>query len=201
MNFEMKNIVLSGTPGCGKTSVAKELSKLLNAQLISLNELAISEKFTFEYDSKRKTYIVDFDIFLPYVLEKIKEFQIDNPPYLIIESHFSDIIPDDLIDFAFILRCDPDELTKRLDKKDYDNEKINENIQAEILGDCINHFLQKELKNPLFEIDTSNLSIKRVVRIIADIVLEIRDGKNYYIGKVDWLEKLFQENRLEEFFD
>ena len=197
----MKNIIISGTPGCGKTSVAKELSELLNAQLISLNELAISDKFRFEYDSKRKTYIVDFDILLPYLLEKIKEFQIDNPPYLIIESHFSDIIPDDLIDFVFILRCDPDELTKRLDIKDYGIEKINENVQAEILGDCINHFIQKKLKNPLFEIDTSNLSINSVVRIIADIVLEIKDGKEYYIGKIDWLEKLFQENRLKEFFD
>jgi adenylate kinase len=197
----MKNIVISGTPGCGKTSVAKELSELLNAQLISLNELAISDKFAFEYDSKRKTYIVDFDIFLPYILEKVKEFQKDNLPYLIIESHFSDIIPDDLIDYAFILRCDPDELVKRLDKKNYDVEKINENVQAEILGDCINHFMQKKLKKPLLEIDTSKLSIKRVVRIIADIVLEIRDGKNFYSGKVDWLEKLFQENRLKEFFD
>ncbi|GAG77928.1 unnamed protein product, partial [marine sediment metagenome] len=36
----MKNIIISGTPGCGKTSVAKELSNLISGRIISLNELA-----------------------------------------------------------------------------------------------------------------------------------------------------------------
>ena len=63
----MKNIIISGTPGCGKTSVAKEISNLANAKIISLNELAISGQFSNEYDEERKTYIVDFEIFLPFV--------------------------------------------------------------------------------------------------------------------------------------
>jgi adenylate kinase len=197
----MKNIIISGTPGCGKTSVSKELSKLIDAQILSLNELAVSDQFSFEYDEERKTHVVDFEVFLPSVLESIKEIQEMDPPFLIVESHFSDIIPDNLIHFAFILRCDPDELANRLDKKRYDMKKINENAQAEILGNCINHFVQKKLKKPLYEIDTSNININAVAKIIADIVLELDDGKLYHFGKIDWLEKLFQENRLEEFFD
>jgi len=197
----MKNIIISGTPGCGKTSVAKEISNLINGKIISLNELAISNQFSFEYDEERKTFIVDFEIFLPFVLEKIEEIKQDNPPFLIIESHFSDIIPEELIDFAFILRCDPDELFKRLESKNYNSKKIIENIQAEILGNCVNHFLQKQTKLPLFEIDTTNLSINSVAKIIIGIIVENKNGKNYYIGKIDWLEKLFQENRLEKFFD
>ncbi len=197
----MKNIIISGTPGCGKTSVAKEISNLVEAKIISLNELAISEEFSFEYDEERKTYIVDFKVFLPSVLKKIRAIEQNNPPFLIIESHFSDIIPENFIDFAFILRCDPDELFKRLEKKNYNSKKILENIQAEILGNCINYFIQKHIKIPLYEIDTTNLSIKSVAKIIIDIAVENQDGNNYYIGKIDWLEKLFQENRLEEFFD
>ena len=115
----MKNIIISGTPGCGKTSVAKELTNFLQAKIIFLNELAISDRFSFEYDKKRKTYIIDFEIFLPYVLKKIDDIKQTNPPFLIIESHFSDIIPEKLIDYAFILRCDPDELYKRLKQKNY----------------------------------------------------------------------------------
>lgn len=197
----MKNIIISGTPGCGKTSVAKELSNLVNTKIISLNELAMSSQFSFEYDAERKTYIVDFEIFLPFVLEKIEEIKQDNPPFLIIESHFSDIIPVDLIDFVFILRCDPDELFKRLKIKNYDSKKITENIQAEILGDCVNHFVQKQIKVPLYEIDTTNFSIESVAKIIVDIIVGNIIGNNFYIGRIDWLEKLFQEDRLEEFFD
>ena len=125
----MKNIIISGTPGCGKTSVAEEISNIIDAKVISLNELAISDKFSFEYDEDRKTYIVDFEIFLPYVLEKIEEIKQEDTTYLIIESHFSDIIPEKFIDYAFILRCDPDELFKRLESKDYDLRKITENIR------------------------------------------------------------------------
>ncbi|MFW9901816.1 MAG: adenylate kinase family protein [Candidatus Thorarchaeota archaeon] len=197
----MKNIIISGTPGCGKTTVAKEISNLIDAKIISLNELAISDKFSFEYDKDRKTYIVDFEIFLPYVLEKIEEIKQEDTTYLIIESHFSDIIPEKFIDYAFILRCDPDELFKRLESKDYDIKKITENIQAEILGNCVNYFIQKQIKAPIFEIDTTNTDIKAVANIIVDILIENENGENYKIGKVDWLQKLFEEDRLKDFFD
>ena len=40
-----------------------------------------------------------------------------------------------------------------------------------------------------------------ITRIILDIVAEKIDGMNYKPGKVDWLEKLFQENRLHQYFD
>jgi len=197
----MKIIIISGTPGCGKTSVANELSKLVKAKIISLNELAISHDFSFEYDNERKTYIVDFKIFLPYIMKKIRKIKKENPQSLIIESHFSDIIPNKYIDHIFILRCDPDELVNRLKGKNYDLKKITENVQTEILGNCVNYFIQKKTKKPLFEIDTTNLSIESVANTIKDILDGKKDGKKYYIGKIDWLEKLYQEDRLKEFFD
>ncbi len=197
----MKIIIISGTPGCGKTSVANELLKLIDAKIITLNELAVSDDFSFEYDNERKTYIVDFKVFLPYILKKIKKIKKNEPPFLIIESHFSDIIPKKYIDFAFILRCDPDELSKRLKKKNYDVKKITENVQSEIMGNCVNFLIEKMLKKPIYEIDTTNLDIKSVAKTINDIIFAKIDVERYYLGKVDWLEKLFQEDRLAEFFD
>ena len=197
----MLNIIISGTPGCGKTSVAKDLSNLIGGRIISLNELATSDDFSFDYDEERKTTIVDFKVFLPYVLRKIKKIKKINPSFLIIESHFSDIIPNKFIDYVFILRCHPDDLSNRLKEKNYNSKKITENIQAEILGNCVNYFLKKKIKKPLFEIDTTNLSIISVVKIIKDIITEKGEVNNYHIGKIDWLEKLDQEDRLKEFFD
>ncbi|MFX1365143.1 MAG: adenylate kinase family protein [Promethearchaeota archaeon] len=197
----MKNIIISGTPGCGKTLVARKISELIDAKILSLNELAISDNFSFEYDKERKTHIVDFEIFLPYVINRIEEIKKESPPYLIIESHFSDIIPEKFIDYAFILRCDPDELFRRLEKKKYNTKKITENIQAEILGNCVNYFIQKQINVPIFEIDTTNINIEEIVKIILEIVVEHKKGENYHIGKIDWLEKLFEEDRLKEFFN
>lgn len=197
----MKNIIISGTPGCGKTSVAKLLSSYIESKIISLNELASSSEFSFEYDDQRETYIVDFKIFLPSIIEKIKKVKLEDPKFLIIESHFSDIIPNKYIDYIFILRCDPDELVKRLKKKNYNIKKITENVQAEILGNCVNYFIKKKTKKPLFEVDTSKLNIEDTANTIKNIIIDKKNEDNYYVGKINWLEKLFKEDRLKEFFD
>ncbi len=197
----MKIIIISGTPGCGKTSVAHELSKLIDTRIISLSELAVTDDFSFEYDKERKTYIVDFKIFLPYILKKIKIIKMNPSQFLIIESHFSDIIPNKYIDYIFILRCDPDELAKRLQKKNFDLDKITENVQSEILGNCVNYLVQKKIKKPIYEIDTTNLNIESVTKTINDIIFAKVDVEKYYLGKIDWLKKLFQEDRLVGYFD
>jgi adenylate kinase len=194
-------IIISGTPGCGKTSVANKLIKLIDGKIISLNKLVTTSDLSFEFDEERKTYIVDFHTFLPLVLQKINEIKLEKPQFLIIESHFSDIIPDKFIDYIFILRCDPDELKKRLKKRNYDLNKIKENVQAEILGNCANYFLKKHLKKPLLEIDTTDLTIDLVANTMKNIIFKEIDESLFKIGGVDWLEKLFQENRLNEFFD
>lgn len=79
-------------------------------------------------------------------------------------------------------------------------EKANENIQAEILGNCANYLIKKELKIPLLEIDTTLLDVEAVSRIILDIIQDNINIDKYRIGKIDWLEKLFQENQLDDFF-
>jgi adenylate kinase len=201
----MKNIIISGTPGCGKTAVSKVISNSINAQIISLNEVASSDNFSFEFDQERETYIVDFKILMPFILKEIKNIKELNPPYLIIEGHFADIIPNDLIDIAIILRCSPDELYERLKDRNYKNNKITENVQAEILGNCVNYFLKKKINYPLFEIDTSNKSVESVVETIIDIIKSNKNSSNYtqkyHVGHIDWLEKLFQENRLNDYFE
>lgn len=197
----MKTIVISGTPGCGKTSVAKTLKKNLNAEVIYLNKLALSKNLSLKYDKYRETYIVDINEFLPILENQIEKIQRFESEFLIIEGHFSDVVPERLINYIFILRCDPDELYKRLKKKKYKLKKIRENIQAEILGNCINHFIQKGIKIPLFEIDTTHKNIETIAEIIMDIVVGGKNTKNYKVGKIDWLENLFKEDRLNDFFD
>ena len=194
----MKIIIISGTPGTGKTSVSRKISEMVDANIISLNELAISENFTLEYDKERDTYIVDFEKLIPYVANYIDVLK--KQKYLIIEGHFSDIIPNKYIDYSFVLRCDPEYLYNRLKERDYNKKKIIENIQAEILGNCANYLIQKQLKSPIYEIDTTHLTIDSVAIIIMDIIVNNKNGEKFVIGKIDWLEKLASENRLSKFF-
>jgi len=52
-------IVISGTPGVGKSTVAKALSEKLNFKLLHLSSFLIEKKAYSEYDKNRKTYILD----------------------------------------------------------------------------------------------------------------------------------------------
>ncbi|TFG24918.1 MAG: AAA family ATPase [Promethearchaeota archaeon] len=197
----MKIIIISGTPGCGKTSVSKKISEKINAKIISLNELTVSENLTVKYDKKRETHIVDFNKLIPYVENLIELYNKENIDFLLIEGHFSDAIPEKYIDYAIILRCNPDELYKRLEIRGYNIEKIRENIQAEILGNCTNFLIQKQIKSPMYEIETTNLTIDSIAKIIIDLIVNNINVEKYILGKIDWLEILSQNDRIDEFFD
>lgn len=196
----MKLVIISGTPGTGKTTVSNKISEMIDVNIITLNELAISEGLIHEFDKKRDTNVVDIDKLVSYVLNIIENFKKKGIKLVIIESHFSDIVPNDIINHAFVLRCEPSALRDRLEKRGYSMEKANENIQAEILGNCANYLIKKELKIPLLEIDTTLLDVEAVSRIILDIIQDNINIDKYRIGTIDWLEKLFQENQLDDFF-
>ena len=197
----MKILIVSGTPGTGKTTVSQNLLNNLNAKVISLNELAISEKLIINYDIERETSVINEKKLVRYVIKLIEHYNKLDLEFLIIESHFSDIVPGQYIDYVIILRCDPDELSIRLKKRGYKNEKIRENVQSEILGNSANYFLNKQLNKPILEIDTTNNSVDVITKTITKILTGKVDVNEYIIGKIDWLEKLSQEDRLEQFFD
>jgi len=193
--------LISGTPGTGKTSVSKEITKIINAKVISLNSLAQSEGFVSEYDEERETWIINEEKLRKKTLALIKQAKTENLEVLIIESHFADIIPENLIDLILILRCDPSILSQRLRERGYKDKKIKENIQSEILGNCVNYFIENNVKKPIYEMDTSKLSIYQLRDEIIKIVNDREYGKIYKLGQIDWLEQLFKSNQLMEYFD
>jgi len=197
----MKILIVSGTPGTGKTTVSKNLLNYFKAKVISLNELAISEKLIINYDIERETSVINETKLVRYVIKLIERYNKLDLEFLIIESHFSDIVPRQFIDHVIILRCDPDELCIRLKERGYKKEKIRENVQSEILGTSANYFLNKKLNKPIMEIDTTNKSIDVITKIIIEILTGKSDVTEYIIGKIDWLEKISQEDRLQVFFD
>ena len=197
----MKFLIVSGTPGTGKTTVSQNLLNNFKSKVISLNELAISEKLIIKYDIDRETSVINEKKLVRYVIKLIERYNKLDLEYLIIESHFSDIVPSQYINYVIILRCDPDELCVRLKERGYKKEKIRENVQSEILGNSANYFLNKQLNKPILEIDTTNNSIDVITKTITKILTGMVDVNEYIIGKIDWLEKLSQEDRLEQFFD
>ena len=51
----MKAIVVSGTPGTGKTILSKKLARKLNYRYIDANKMIYVHRLSEGYDKKRKT--------------------------------------------------------------------------------------------------------------------------------------------------
>lgn len=148
-------IAITGTPCTGKTAVAKILADSLRWKLIELNSLAQEQGLFCGYDKGRKARIVD--------VEKVKRAVLEIPrkENLVIESHYSHDIPNDL---TIVLRCEIRELKKRMQDKGFSKEKIQENLQAEIFGICLEEAL--ELKRRVVEVDTTGKTPENIAEFI-----------------------------------
>ncbi len=150
-------IALTGTPGVGKTSVARIL-KRKGFVVVPLNRLIAKKKLYSGYDKERKCYIAD----MRKIKRFVKEIEEQNPEKIIvIDSHLSHLVP---VDFSIVLRCKLDELEKRMKKKRWNRKKIQENLEAEMLD-----IISLEAKNKV-EIDTTKLTPEQVANKIVRLL-------------------------------
>ena len=152
-------IAISGTPGTGKTTLAKKLAKSLNYKYLDVNKLIKSNKLAESYDKKRKCIIIDIK-----KLNKILIKEIKKNPNLIIDSHLSHYLPKKYLDLCIITKCSLKILEKRLKKKKYSKQKTRENLDCEIFDICLNE--AKELKHRILIIDTTKRpNLNKIIKI------------------------------------
>ncbi len=158
-------IALTGTPGTGKSSVARILRKK-GYRVIALNRVIAKRKLVSGFDRRRKTWIVDLKGVEEY-LQNLRK----GKGIVILDSHISHLLS---VDFAIVLRCFPEELEKRLKKKRWSREKIRENVEAEMI-DLIAVEAEERLgRKKVFEIDTTGKTPEEVAKEVEKIVKVIR---------------------------
>lgn len=145
----MKAIIVSGTPGTGKTTVAKKLAKKIKGQYVDVNKVIKKYKLAEGYDTKRKSRIVDVSKLKKVLIRMIME----SKKTLVIDSHLSHYIQKEYANMCIICKCDIKELRKRLRRRGYGKKKIEENIEAEIMEVCLNE--AKEEGHKIKIVDTS----------------------------------------------
>ncbi len=135
----MKAIVVSGTPGTGKTYFAKKKAKEINGVYVDVNKIVKEYNLSEGYDRKRKSKIVDVRKLNKVLIKMIRE----NKKTLVIDSHLSHYIPKEYVKLCVICKCGIKELRKRLKKRGYGKGKVEENVQAEIMDVCLNEAREK----------------------------------------------------------
>lgn len=162
---------ITGTPGTGKTSVARELERR-GHRVVRINDTITG--YVLEEDRERDTFVID-------VARWAGEFP---PVDGIVEGHLAHFLPCDRI---VVLRCRPDVLRERLLPRGYLPGKIAENTEAEALDVVLIETLEERPEDTILELDTTEQTAPEC----ADRIEQFMLGKlpSSY-GHIDWTDYL-----------
>jgi len=124
-------IVITGTPGTGKTTHAQLLAEHspVPLQHINISELVKERGLHEGFDEEWQSYVVDED----KVVDELEPL-VEAGEGLILDWHTCDAFPERWIDLVVVLQCNHTQLWDRLEVRGYPLKKIQENNEAEIMN-------------------------------------------------------------------
>jgi adenylate kinase len=191
----MKRVILvTGTPCVGKTTVAQQLTAKLDALYIDLTEFAEKHRLTLGEDKERKTIIIDEEKMRTKISETIDKTEKNN---IIIDGHYAyAVVPKRYATRIFVLRRNPIELRRFMEKCGFSDAKLWENLASEILDVCLVEALREQNKEKVCELDVTGKTVENVTR---EIIAILDDRKKCLVGCVDWLGMLEKKSIIDEY--
>ncbi|KAI9700418.1 MAG: factor activating pos9 [Candelina mexicana] len=119
-------LIVTGTPGVGKTSHCELLAQATGFKLLSINQIVKDRGCQDEWDDELQSWIVNDD----------KANTIEDEAErggCIIDWHVCDLFPRSWIDLVVVLRTNSTLLYDRLVARRYSEKKLQENLDSEIM--------------------------------------------------------------------
>ena len=164
----MSPLALTGTPGTGKTTLAR---------LLDRPRLELSNYYEASSDGRDESGEWQIDLRMAAAVAH------DASPEAVIEGHLSHRLG--LCETVVVLRCHPDELRERLGARGYAEAKLRENLEAEALGIITAEALETGTK--VHELDTTGQLPAASVAALAAI---LAGAKDYQPGRIDFSEAI-----------
>ncbi|KAI3400186.1 hypothetical protein diail_4071 [Diaporthe ilicicola] len=127
MARSLPNIIVTGTPGTGKTTHCEVLAEKTGLKHMSVNQIVKERECHEGWDDEYQSWIVDEDKLLDVIEEQCKAGG------CIIDWHACDLFPKSWIDLVVVLRVDSAVHFDRLKARNYPEAKLQENIDSEIM--------------------------------------------------------------------
>ena len=173
---------ITGSPGTGKKTIAPPAASRLGLPSRSLNELALS----FGLASKRTPEAeVDAD-----ELGRLVSLNVKGPcllyghllPYSFRRGSLSRVV---------VLRCDPMVLGARLARRGYDNAKVVENVEAELIGVVAADSVKAFGPARVAEVDTTRVPVRTAA---AEAARRLASGRGSQ--RIDWVSRYGSADKL-----
>ncbi|KAI0167059.1 P-loop containing nucleoside triphosphate hydrolase protein [Hypoxylon sp. FL1284] len=122
------NIIITGTPGVGKTTHAETLAERTGLRHVSVNQVVKDKECHEGWDDEFMSWIVDED----KLLDALEEDNVKSGG-CIVDWHGCELFPESWIDLVVVLRVDSNTLYDRLSSRKYPEAKLQENLDSEIM--------------------------------------------------------------------
>ncbi|KAI0490740.1 AAA domain-containing protein [Xylaria cf. heliscus] len=121
------NIVVTGTPGVGKTTHCEVLAERTGLRHVSVNQIVKDKDCHEGWDDEYQSWIVDEDKLLDALEDEVATGG------CIIDWHACDLFPERWVDLVVVLRVGTSTLYDRLKARKYPEKKLQENLDSEIM--------------------------------------------------------------------
>ncbi|MFH1174766.1 MAG: AAA family ATPase [archaeon] len=121
------NVIITGTPGTGKTVLAKQLAKQLHLHYVSITAFVKQHKIYMKTDALD----VDPAQLIPPLLKEMHKHN-----GCIVDGHLSHYLPRKEVSVCFVTKCPLPVLRERLAKRKYAEQKMRQNLDSEIFNVC-----------------------------------------------------------------
>ena len=126
------NILVTGTPGVGKTATASLIAEAVGLKHINVGELIKQHKCYDGHDDELDTNILDEDKLLDLMENMLQECADENMG-IVADYHSCELFPERWFDLILVLRAKTDVLYDRLTERGYNDKKRSENMECEIM--------------------------------------------------------------------
>lgn len=171
----LPNILITGTPGTGKSTLSSEISDLSSLEWINISEIAKANNWFEEYDANLACHVLDDDKVIEELEEKMQEGG------KIVDYHGCDLFPEEWFDIVFVLTTDNTLLYDRLKRRGYNGKKLENNIQCEIFQTLLDEARNAYKENIVYQLisntpDDMNSNIDRICQWIETYKIQHNDG-------------------------
>jgi adenylate kinase len=162
-------IYITGVPGTGKTTIAKHLSQKLALKYLEINDLVKQNGLYYGYDINRDTLIVDDELLIKNLKQKIAENNRTCIAGGIIFENFS-------FDLIIVLHSSIPVLKRRLEARRYDDNKIESNLESEIMNVLYYELIEFNSSDIIHEVINDNRTVEETCDEILSIIEQHRSS-------------------------
>ena len=140
------NILVTGTPGVGKSTLCKALSDATGLRWLEISQIAKDNNCIENYDEVYQCSVLDED----KLMDGLEETMSSGGN--IVDFHSCEFFPERWFDVVFVLRTDNTTLYDRLSTRGYAGKKLEDNVQCEIFETILEEAKNSYASNIVFEL-------------------------------------------------